>query len=74
MAVVGVLCVTRRCSVISLRSRCPCSASITTQSRPSATAISVIVGDSSVTHIPRQVSPAASFCLSTFFRLSIASA
>src|SRR5262249_38567946 len=42
----------RTCSTISFQSRWPCSASMTTQSRPRATAISVMLGDSSVTHRP----------------------
>src|SRR3954453_637846 len=45
---------------MSFQSRCPCSASITTQSRPRPTAISVRLGDSSVTHNPKGGTSAAS--------------
>ena len=45
--------VVRRCSTMCFQSRCPCSASMTTQSMPRATAISVMLGASSVTHRPK---------------------
>ena len=60
--VVSLRTVARKCSTISFQSRCPCSASITTQSIPSATAISVTAGASSVTHSPKTGSSRASFC------------
>src|SRR5260221_38466 len=47
-ATVSLRTVARRCCRMSFQSRCPCSASITTQSRPSATAISASVTEMAV--------------------------
>src|SRR5262245_40228000 len=59
-ATVSLRTVARTCSAIAFQSRCPCSASMTTQSRPRATAISVTAGASSVTHSPNPGRSAAS--------------
>ncbi len=70
---VSLRTVARMWSRMSCQSRWPCSASMTTQSSPRATAISVMLADSRVTHSPYTGSSAASFFRSFLVALTFIS-